>query len=87
MTFVSKFGTNLVSVELPNGVTSIGTVCFQDCQQLQKVSLPNSVETIGSNCFASCPKLTILEIDKKKGEIAGVPWGLIIGDRGIKWLR
>ena len=38
--------TNLSSVTIPNGVTSIGQSAFEDCKSLTSVNIPNSVASI-----------------------------------------
>lgn len=45
--------TNLTSVEIPNGVTSIGSSAFGGFRNLAKVTIPDSVTTITGNAFAS----------------------------------
>ena len=42
----------LISVDIPDGVTSIGNYAFSVCSNLKSVSIPNSVNTIGENAFS-----------------------------------
>ncbi|MDR0395602.1 MAG: leucine-rich repeat domain-containing protein, partial [Tannerella sp.] len=48
----------LISVEIPNSVTTIEYSAFMFCNDLMSVILGNSVETIGQDAFAHCSALT-----------------------------
>ena len=54
--------TQLTSVTIPDGVTSIGAEAFAGCTELQTVSIPDSVTEIGTNVFADCPNLQYTEL-------------------------
>ncbi len=45
---------DLVSVSMPNSVTSIGDGAFYECSSLETVSIGNSVTSIGSSAFKAC---------------------------------
>jgi len=47
----------LESIEIPEGVTSIGSGAFLDCANLRSVSLPSSLLDIGSSAFYICRNL------------------------------
>ena len=49
--------TSLVTVSIPNTVTTIGISAFANCTNLSKVLIPSSVQTIGSAAFAYCTSL------------------------------
>ena len=49
-------------VIIGNGVTTIGSSAFSDCDSLTSVTIPNSVTTIGSGAFFSCFSLTSVTI-------------------------
>ena len=51
------FKENLVSVALPEGLTSIGDYAFSGCIGLSSVNIPESVSSIGSNAFYNCSSL------------------------------
>lgn len=53
---------DLISVVLPEGVTSIGYRAFEGCTNLTSVTLPNSMTTIGYFAFNECEKLTKIRI-------------------------
>ena len=55
--FLNK--TNVISVNVPNTVESIGSRCFSGCDNLSKVIIPQSVEEIADNAFEGCDNLTI----------------------------
>ncbi|WP_461257409.1 leucine-rich repeat domain-containing protein [Treponema sp. R80B11-R83G3] len=46
--------TNITSVIIPNGVTSIGAYAFSGCASLASVTIPNSVTNIGAYAFSYC---------------------------------
>jgi hypothetical protein len=54
--------TNLISVIIPFGVTSIGGDAFRECTSLDSVIIPNSVKSIGDNAFRYCTSLTNVTI-------------------------
>ncbi len=43
--------TWLTSIEIPDGVTSIGEDAFNGCSELKSIKIPNSVTSIGSSAF------------------------------------
>ncbi len=56
-------GNNLVSVTIPNTVTSIGEYAFYGCSALSSVTVPNSVTTIGVGAFNGCKDLASLQVE------------------------
>jgi hypothetical protein len=52
----------LISVTIPNSVTSIGNKAFYYCSGLTNVSIPNSVTSLGSSAFYGCTGLTSVSI-------------------------
>ncbi|MCM1222744.1 MAG: leucine-rich repeat protein, partial [Lachnospiraceae bacterium] len=53
--------TSLTSVEMAEGITSIGAA-FTNCTSLRSIRLPESVEEIGSFCFQNCGALETIEL-------------------------
>lgn len=56
-----EFGSLLMSIELPDSLTSIGYGAFYGCKQLTAVKLPQSVTYIGGSAFKSCNQLSYTE--------------------------
>ena len=54
--------TNLISVVIPEGVTSIGSSAFYNCYGLTNVVIPEGVTSIGSYAFYQCDGLTNIVI-------------------------
>ena len=54
----------LVSIVLPEGLTTISSYAFWECTDLTEVTLPSTLETIGSSAFAYCSGLTAIELPK-----------------------
>ena len=49
---------DLISVTIPDSVTSIGKSAFSKCYGLTSVAIPNSVTSIGDEAFAGCRGIT-----------------------------
>lgn len=52
-----KYSRNIMYIEIPEGVTHIGTCAFWKCDKLIDVSLPSSLESIGNWAFEECTNL------------------------------
>ncbi len=68
--FTSK---NIKTIEVGDGITSIGECAFYDCDQLESVQLPDSITTIGEWAFYLCESLSEVNFPKglkSIGEIA-----------------
>jgi len=50
------------SYTIPNGVTNIGYLAFEDCTSLTSITIPNSVTSIGEWAFVDCGSLTNIVI-------------------------
>lgn len=61
---INKKCENLPEDELiiSSCVTSIGSLCFYNCDLLKTIQLPSSLIYIGSNSFANCTSLTSITI-------------------------
>ena len=66
--------TGLTSIEIPDGVTSIGTSAFNNCTGLTSIEIPDGVISIEANVFQNCSNLSFISL----------PDGLIsIGDNAF----
>ena len=54
---LSRFNINLKTVDLPEGLTSIGKACFFDKKGIVRITLPKSLQEIRSNAFLNCISL------------------------------
>ena len=52
----------LISITIPNSVTSIGELAFHGCSSLTSITIPNSVTSIGEQAFRYCSGLTSVTI-------------------------
>ena len=46
------------TVEIPNGVTTLGEYAFNGCTGLTNITLPDSLTTIKQSAFSNCTRLT-----------------------------
>ena len=53
---------NVMSVLLPNSLTTFSENCFQDCTNLSKINIPDNVSKIPQNCFNECSSLLSINI-------------------------
>jgi hypothetical protein len=60
---------NIVSVTLPNSITSIEANAFDSCSSLRNVLIPDSVTRIGSNAFRGCTSMISINIPENKIEL------------------
>lgn len=49
--------SQIQTVEIGDGITSIGQNAFRECYNLQSISIPNSVTRIGGHAFDGCSSL------------------------------
>ncbi|MDE7140529.1 MAG: Ig-like domain-containing protein, partial [Treponemataceae bacterium] len=54
---LTKYKGNAATVDIPDGVTSIGIGAFYECASLASVDIPGSVTSIGGSAFADCNSL------------------------------
>ena len=60
----------MISVDISNSVTSIGSYAFQNCVNLKEAILPNSILEIKENSFEGCSSL--LSIDMSNCNISSI---------------
>ena len=56
------FSNDIKSVNIQNGVTSIGDCAFLRCDRIRSVTIPNSVTRIGKRAFEECRFLTSITL-------------------------
>lgn len=61
--------TELKQIEIPQGVTAIGTEAFTGCRNLTRIILPDSMKVIGNGAFAACENVTTIELGNGLEEI------------------
>lgn len=66
-------GTKITTIELPTTVTSLGTSCFRECEELVSITIPPLVTTIEKYAFNKCSNLVNIAL----------PEGLETIERGV----
>ncbi len=56
------YNSDIESIVITSGVTTIGWCAFSYCENLTSVTIPNSVTTIGDDAFYGCSSLTSVTI-------------------------
>jgi hypothetical protein len=56
------YSTGIISVVIPDSITTIGYQAFYSCTSLTSVNIPDSVTSIGNNAFYYCSSLTSVDI-------------------------
>ena len=62
---------DVLHVEIPEGVTAIGSFSFSECFNLQSVTIPDSVTEIGKDAFEGCSGLQSVTIPGSVTKIGG----------------
>ncbi|MGM9551562.1 MAG: leucine-rich repeat domain-containing protein [Clostridia bacterium] len=57
-----SYRSDIKSVLIDSGVTSIGASAFFECSSLTELTIPNSVTSVGGAAFRGCSSLKIVEI-------------------------
>lgn len=52
----------ITTVEISNGITSIGNSAFSDCESLSHIAIPESVTSIGAEALSGCSGLNVITI-------------------------
>ena len=66
------YGCNFIeSVELKEGVTSIGDYAFYGCASLKNIDLPSNITNLGNSLFSGCSSLESVNIPSSVTEIGG----------------
>ncbi|MBQ7358062.1 MAG: leucine-rich repeat protein [Clostridia bacterium] len=73
--------TTLVSVTIPDGVTTIGEYAFDECTALTTVYISGKIDSIRYHAFYNCPAIQSISLPVKISDRDGVqyPMGYIFG--------
>ena len=52
--YACRLASNLVVVDIPEGITSIGYASFASCHSLKEIKFPKSLTSIGNGSFYEC---------------------------------
>lgn len=63
---------SLMSITIPESVTSIGSYAFDGCTSLTSISIPDGVTSIGSFAFRNCTGLTEINYNAVECEVDGM---------------
>ena len=64
-----RYCSSLISVTIPEGITSIKSNCFYGCSNLKSIMLPSTLEWIGRDAFCDCSSLISVTIPEGVSEI------------------
>lgn len=62
--------TNLVEINLPESLVSLGSYAFQNCTNLSNITLPQNITILREGVFAGCKSLTDIIIPEKVTRIS-----------------
>ena len=62
-------GSNLSSVTLPEGLTTLADWAFSHCYEMVSITMPSTLTSIGAYAFTACTKLTYMTIPDNVTEI------------------
>ncbi len=57
-------GCGMVSMQIPDSVTSIGSGAFAECESLESIRIPGGVRSIGYYTFWNCRKLKSVQLQE-----------------------
>ena len=66
-------GTDIETINIPEGVVEIGDECFRFCSNLKSITIPKSVKIVGEAIVDACNALTTLTIPSSLEVIKGDP--------------
>ncbi|MDD3381997.1 MAG: leucine-rich repeat protein, partial [Bacilli bacterium] len=57
-----NYCTSIISIKLPDSITSIGAFAFNNCTKLVSINMPTSLTSIGEGAFRNCNKVIIANL-------------------------
>ena len=76
--------TDIISIELPDSVKSIGKNAFQGCARLEKIVIPETVTAIGDRAFSGCAKLAEIALPEATQQLGA---GAFYGCKALKEVK
>lgn len=73
--FAKLIDGSIVTVVIPDDVTSIMSGVFSGCTSLTSITIPDSVTNIGKSAFAGCTNLKTINCGFAEGAVSDAPWG------------
>ena len=64
----------IVSVQIPDSITSIGVSAFRNCSNLENVNLPKNLISIGNRAFFNCVSIKNISIPKTLVDVDTYGW-------------
>lgn len=58
----SFYGSGITSLNIPDGITTLGAAMFSGCENLESVHIGSGVTSIGNKAFSDCPNLKIVTV-------------------------
>ena len=72
---MEEYNRTITTVNIADGITSIGNACFAGLNFLTEITLPSSVSSIGAFAFQNCLMLTRINIQKTDGVVYLADYG------------
>ena len=79
----SLYRCDIITVQISEGVTTIGEGAFCDCRNLETVIMPDSMTVIGSSTFSYCENLENIDIPDNVTEIGSCAFELCVNIRSV----
>ena len=76
-------GAEMVAIELPNTLQSIGSEAFLGCPKLGNLEIPNSVTEIEVEAFSCCSALKYIKLPER---LKYIEYKLLFGCKSLKYL-
>lgn len=76
--------TEITSISLPNGLTSIGAYAFYDCREITEIQIPQSVTKMGQSVFYNCDALISIDIP---ASVTTIPYGAFMNCLNLRTIN
>lgn len=68
-------GKQVTNLVIPEGVTTVGSRCFQGCNSLESLTLPDSLRSVDSSAFSNCKNLKTIHFGSSVKILASYAFG------------